>query len=62
MREEIIRVIEEHNVGGTLFQIVETKYEYGSHYVLLMNGESGFHSTDIERVQKYMNSMIKMFE
>ena len=57
MREKIIRVIEEKRMkNGILCQIVETQYEYGTHYVLLTNGEPGFHSTDLERVRKYMRS------
>lgn len=56
MNEKIIRVIEEKQAHGTTCTIVETLYEFGRHYVLLVNGEPGFHSTDLERVQKYMRS------
>ena len=56
MNEKIIRVIEEHKVHGITFTIVETLYEFGRHYVLLVNGEPGFHSIDLERVQDYMRS------
>lgn len=59
MREEIIRVVEEQVSRGIKFQIVETRYEFGTHYVLVVNGEPGFHSTDLERVQKYMQSWIR---
>ncbi len=58
MREEIVRVIEEYQVRGILIQIVETKYEFGRHYMMITNGMPGFHSTDLERVQKYARSMI----
>ena len=57
MNEEIINVVEEEQVNGILFQILECKYEYGTHYVFAMNGEQGFHSTDFERVQNYMKSI-----
>lgn len=43
-----------------LFQIAETSYEFGQHYVLIINGEPGFHATDLERVQNYMNRIIMM--
>ena len=56
MNEKIIRVVEEHQAHGLTYTIVETMYEYGQHFVLLVDGEPGFHSTDLERVQKYMKS------
>ena len=58
MEEKIIRVVEEHQVRGMTYSIVETCYEFGRHYVLLLNGERGFHATDLERVQKHMKSMM----
>lgn len=60
MNEKIIRVVDEHDNNGILFQVVETQYEFGRHFVFLMNGEPGFHSTDCERVLKYMNGIVKM--
>jgi len=54
MKEEIIRIVEEKEGHGVVFQIVETRYEFGRHYVLFMNGHPGFHSMDLERVQDYM--------
>jgi hypothetical protein len=60
MKEKIIRMIEEKKAGGMLFQIAETSYEFGQHYVLIINGEPGFHATDLERVQNYMNRIIMM--
>lgn len=59
MREEIIRVIDEKRVHGMLFQVVETKYEFGRHYVFMINGQPGFNSTDLERVENYMNSIAR---
>lgn len=60
MSERIIRVIEEHHTNnGLIISIVETLYEFGRHYVLLVNGEPSFHSTDLERVQKYMRSSLR---
>jgi hypothetical protein len=58
MNERVIRIVEEKKSRGILFQIAETQYEFGRHYVLVINGEQGFHSTDLERVQNYMNRMI----
>ena len=55
MSERIIRVIEEKQAHGITYSIVETEYEYGRHYVLLLNGRPDFHSTDLEKVQNYMN-------
>ena len=54
--EKIIRVVEEHQAHGITYTIVETLHQFGTHYVLLANGLPGFHSTDLERVQKYMRS------
>ena len=58
MNEKIIRIVEEKSYRGIVFQIAETFYEFGRHFVLVINGEPGFHSTDYERVQRYMNSLI----
>ena len=59
MKEKIIRVITEKNVNGVLFQIAKSQYEFGTHYVLVMNGEPGCHSTDLERVEKYLASIVQ---
>ena len=56
-KEKIIRIVEEEYVSGVCFQVAETEYEFGRHYIMLMNGEPGFHSTDLERVQNYMRSI-----
>lgn len=60
MGEQIIRVVERKEAHGITVEIVEKRYEFGTHYVLLTNGEPGFHSTDLERVQKYMNSWVNI--
>ena len=60
MQEEIIRVVDECRANGVHFQIVETKYEFGRHYVIMLNGVPGFHNTDLERVQDYMRNMAGM--
>ena len=57
--EEIVRVVEEQRIGRFMFQIVESKYEFGTHYVLVTDGEPGFHSIDLERVQNYLKSIAK---
>ncbi len=61
MNEEIIRVVEEKEANGVTFSIVETRYEFGRHFVLLMNGVPDFHSVDLERVQNYMNIWAKQY-
>lgn len=53
MREEIVKIIDEYRVRGIVVQVVETKYEFGRHYIMLTNGEPGFHSIDLERVRRY---------
>ena len=58
MKEKIIRVVEETNAHGITCTIVETMYEYGRHYVMLINGEPGFQSTDLERVRKYVKKCL----
>jgi hypothetical protein len=59
MNEKIINVIENHHSNGLTYTIVETQYAFGHHYVLLINGEPGFHSTDLERVQRYMKNWMR---
>lgn len=57
MREEV-SIIEEYNKNGICLQVAETRYEFGRHYVVLMNGEPGFHSTDLDRTLKYLRSTV----
>ena len=56
MKEKIIRIIEEEYAHGATYSIVESLGEFGRHYVLLFDGVPTFHSTDLERVEKYMKS------
>ena len=56
MNEEMICIIEKVHAYGLTYTIVEKLYEFGEHYVLLVNGERGFHSTDLKLVQKYIKS------
>ena len=62
MKEEIIKVVEEKTIGSMTVQIVETKYGYGTHYVLVVNGKPGFHSIDLDRVEDYMNFWVNIME
>lgn len=55
--ERIVRIVEEMQVQGIRLQVVETAYEFGRHYVLLMNGEPGFANSDLDRVLNYMRSV-----
>ena len=50
MRERIIRVVERKSSNEIVAEIVETAYEFGTHFVLVLNGHPGFHSVDYERV------------
>lgn len=50
-------VKEKRSRNGMLLQIVMTN-ECGGRYYLVSNGEQGFHSLDLERVEKYMNSWL----
>lgn len=54
--EKIIRIIEERRAHGILFQLVETQYEFGYHYVCFINGMPDYHSVDLEKVREYMYS------
>lgn len=56
MAENIIKIIEQQQAHGMTYMIAETAYEFGTHYVLFVNGQPGFHSTELERVRKYMQS------
>ena len=57
--EKIIRVVQEKSGHGITIKIVETDYEFGTHFVMLLNGKPGFHSTDLERVERYMNDILE---
>ena len=52
--EKIKQIIEEHMAHGLKFTIAETYYEFGTHYMLLVNGMSSYHSVDLDKVQEYM--------
>lgn len=53
------KVIEEKSINGMFLQVVEESYEFGTHYVLYVNGKPGVHSTDLERVIKHMHRWIR---
>ena len=52
--EKIKQIIEEHMAHGLKFTIAETYYEFGTHYMLLVNGMPSYHSVDLDKVQEYM--------
>lgn len=58
MAERIIRIIDRKVAHGIVAEIAETEYEFGRHYVLILNGRPGFHSVDYDRVEKYLNSIL----
>ena len=60
--EQIKRIMVKKNFKGIELVIAETYYEFGTHYVLITNGMPGFHSTDYDRVENYMNSLFGVVE
>jgi hypothetical protein len=56
MEYEIIR--EEHLPNGMCIQIIKTN-ECGGRYYMVTDGEIGFHSVDRERVEEYVNSIMR---
>ena len=53
--EKIVRVIETRSLpNGMEIKVVESIGDFGKHFLLLIDGEPGFHSTDLERVLRYM--------
>ena len=54
IREEILP-------NGMVIQIVKTN-ECGGRYYMVTDGEPGFHSLDLERVEKYVNSIMRYAE
>ena len=55
--EKIKEILYENIIKGYHLIIAETYYEFGTHYVLFVDSEPGFHSTDYDKVFKYMKSM-----
>ena len=53
---QIKRVIEDMHNNGVHFQLVEIS---GGSYMILMNGQPGFHASDLDRVRDYMHSMVR---
>ena len=63
MKEKIIRVVEESRPRKDIkYAVVETEYECGTHYVLMINDIPDFHSTDLERVLKTMYHLVNMYK
>lgn len=55
MNGKVIKEAQAHN--GMLVQIVMTD-ECGGRYHLVIDGEPGFHSLELERVENYMNKIL----
>lgn len=55
MTIEILR--EEHLPNGMCIQIIKTN-EAGGRYYMVTDGELGFHSGDLERVERYVDSIV----
>lgn len=52
---KVIKEAYAHN--GMLVQIIMTS-EFGGRYYLVIDGEPGFHSLELERVENYMNEIL----
>lgn len=53
-----IVIREERLPNGMVIQIVKTN-ECGGRYYMVTDGEPGFHSLDLERVEKYVDSLLR---
>ena len=51
---------EENLPNGLNIKIIKTN-EYGGRYYMVTNGEPGFHSLDLERVEKYVDSIVNLY-
>ena len=58
---EYILIREEIMPNGLVLQIVKTN-ECGGRYYMVTNGQLGFHSLDFDRVNDYVDSIVKMFD
>ena len=52
IREEVLQ-------NGMVIQIVKTD-ECGGRYYMVTDGKPGFHSLDLERVEKHVNGIVEM--
>lgn len=59
MNGTVIR--EERLPNGMLIQIVKTD-ECGGKYYMVTDGEPGFHSLDLERVEAYVDSIFRCIQ
>ena len=57
MNYEIIK--EEHLPNGMVIQITKTN-ECGGKYYMVTDGELGFHSLDLKRVEDYVDSIVSV--
>ena len=56
MNGTVIR--EERLPNGMVIQIIKTN-ECGGRYYMVTDGEFGFHSLDLERVENYVDSIVR---
>ena len=52
---------EEHLPNGMVIQIIKTN-ECGGRYYMVTDGEIGFHSLDRDRVEAYVDSIVKVYK
>ncbi len=52
---------EEHLPNGMVIQIIKTN-ECGGRYYMVTDGELGFHSGDLERVENYVDSIVRIYK
>ena len=55
--EKIKEILYENTIKRFHLIIAETYYDFGTHYVLIVDSEPCFHSTDYDTVFKHMKSM-----
>lgn len=56
---EYILIREEHLPNGMVIQIIKTN-ECGGRYYMVTDGQLGFHSLDLERVEAYVDSIVRI--
>ena len=59
MKYTVLR--EENLPNGMCIQIIKTD-DCGGRYYMVTDGEFGFHSLDFERVEKYVDGIVNMFD
>ena len=56
---EYILIRKEHLPNGMVIQIIKTN-ECGGRYYMVTDGQLGFHSLDLERIEAYFDSIVRI--